>query len=74
MPAAAIAAFLDPAAIEVRKTSRESGPGEMVMRAPVTVKLSMAIHVDMPVLAFVNDLRLAADWLSRGPAPGDATQ
>jgi len=54
MPAAAIAALLGPAAIEVRKTSRESGPGEMVMRAPVSAKLKSAIHVDMSVQAFAK--------------------
>jgi hypothetical protein len=39
MPAAVIAVLLGPAAIEARKMSRESGPGEMVIRAPVRVKL-----------------------------------
>jgi hypothetical protein len=59
MPAAAIAALLGPTVIEVSKTSRESGPGEMVMRAPVRVKLKSAIQVatSVPSLRKTSTLR-----------------
>ena len=64
MPAAAIAAFFGPAAIEVRKTSRESGPGEIVMRAPVTVKLSSAIHVDTSVPSLARQVYELSETLA----------
>jgi hypothetical protein len=59
-PAAAANAFVGPATIAVRKTSKESGPGEIAITAPATAKVisatKMDIHFTVTLLARLRGL------------------